>query len=120
MPTHLPAPTVDGVGIHVGAETAPPLPLPDAGPIALAARLVGRRLRVGLRDGRVLSGTLTCVDPQANVVLAETVTLGDHGDVAGHAIGTVIVPAAQRVSTAVEVEAHEEGEWRRAVEKEVT
>lgn len=117
MPPSLPAPVISEVGIHVGAESAPPLPLPDAGPVALAGRLVGRRLRVALKDGRIVCGTLTCVDPQANLVLGEAVTLGEPGGEAhDHAIGTVIVPAAQRVSTAVEVEAHEEAEWRRAVE----
>lgn len=111
----LPPPTVDDVGVHVGAESAPPLPLPADGPLALASRFIGRRLRVCLHDGRTLSGTLTCLDPQANIVLAETVTLADGSDAADHAIGTVIVPAAQRVSTALEVEAHEEEGWRRAV-----
>ena len=123
MGTLLPPPTIEDVGIHVGAETTPPLPLPPDGPLALAARLIGRRVRIVLKDGRTLSGTLTCVDPQANLVLGETVTLGgggDNDDSAGdHAIGTVIVPAAQRVSTAVEVEAGEEDAWRRAVDESV-
>lgn len=119
MGTLLPPPTIEDVGIHVGAETTPALPLPSDGPLTLAARLIGRRLRIVLKDGRTLSGTLTCVDPQANLVLGETVTLGggEGDDAAGdHAIGTVIVPAAQRVSSAVEVEAGEEEAWRRAVD----
>jgi hypothetical protein len=69
-------------------------------------------------DVRVLTGTLTCVDPQANLVLAEAVTLADDGGGGGgkdHPVGTVIVPAAQRASVGLEVEAHEERAWRDAV-----
>lgn len=130
-----PAPAIAGVAIHVGAEGDPPLPLPSSSAaLAVAASLVGRRLRVSLRDGRIVSGTLTCLDPQANVVLADAVTLADDaaggggdgrgggacdGAREGHSVGTVIIPAAQRVACAVEVELHEQVEWEAAVARAV-
>jgi len=115
----LPPPTLDGVAIAVGAEADPRLPVPPSPPaLPLVAACIGRRVRVAVRDGRVLTGTLTCVDPQANLVLAEAVTLADDGGSGGgkdHPVGTVIVPAAQRASVGLEVEAHEERAWRDAV-----
>lgn len=55
--------------------------------------LLLRRIRVILRDGRVVEGTLECVDSYRNLVLRSAV------DMAGpHSLGLVVVPGDAHVS----------------------
>ena len=67
-------------------------------------------LQVTAPDGRTIAGTLTCLDPQANIVLADARAVGGGGGGGGgadHALGTLIMPAAQRAACVLEVEPHE-------------
>lgn len=87
------------------------------------------RSQVAILDGRLLAGTLACVDPQANLVLADAACLaagGSGGGFAGgvpplpvaaaaaapHQLGTIIVTRTQRVACWLEAEPHEERAWR--------
>jgi small nuclear ribonucleoprotein (snRNP)-like protein len=89
--------------------------------------------KVSILDGRLLAGTLVCLDPQANLVLADAAclaTAGEGGDSAGaagggapppaparsaHQLGTIIVTRAQRVACWLEAEPHEAAAWRAAL-----
>lgn len=88
-----------------GAEDAPLQPVGDDPALRLAAELLGRRLKVTVPDGRVIAGTFACLDPQGNVVLTDARAVANNGG--DHALGTLIVPAAQRRACELEVEEHE-------------
>ncbi|KAK9846489.1 hypothetical protein WJX81_005167 [Elliptochloris bilobata] len=75
--------------------------------------MLGQRLRVVVRDGRVLVGQLSCLDKQGNIILSHTVQVlagcsaGAEQKLKRHPeerlIGLVLVPPQQRVSCEVEV-----------------
>lgn len=75
-----------------------------------ARRLLYRRLKVGVEDGRVFVGKFHCLDKQGNIILYDTVefrNVPDSGDVGvapveQRGLGLVLVPARCRTSCHVE------------------
>jgi small nuclear ribonucleoprotein (snRNP)-like protein len=75
-----------------------------------ARRLLYRRLKVGVADGRVFVGNFHCLDKQGNIILYDTVEFrnvpgsGDEGVALGEqrGLGLVLVPARCRTSCHVE------------------
>lgn len=71
-----------------------------------ARKLLYKRFKVVVKDGRVLIGEFLCIDKQANLILGNT-----YQQVQGEKerpIGQVLVPALQRKSCHVEVMPHEQ------------
>ncbi|KAG0628708.1 hypothetical protein M758_1G046700 [Ceratodon purpureus] len=75
-----------------------------------ARRLLYRRLKVGVEDGRVFVGKFHCLDKQGNIILYDTVEFrnvpgsGDVGvaPVEQRGLGLVLIPARCRTSCHVE------------------
>ncbi|CAK0783784.1 hypothetical protein CVIRNUC_006984 [Coccomyxa viridis] len=62
--------------------------------------ILGTRLKVLTADGRVISGLLTCLDKQGNIVLQHAAQHLEPSLEERH-LGTVIVPQNQRLKTQV-------------------
>ncbi|CAL8461861.1 g1392 [Coccomyxa elongata] len=76
-----------------------------------ARKLLHKRVQVHIVDGRVITGNLSCVDKQQNLVLQHaTQSYSTINDPTGERqLGTVIVPKQQRKSCHVEVTPHDRG-----------
>ena len=81
-----------------------------AAAIAAGAALMGRVARARLSDGRVLRGTLTCLDWQGNLLLSDASLErdpaaqdgggggGSGGDATSRVLGTAVIPAQHLVA----------------------
>lgn len=81
----------------------------DAKPIVKKARrLLYRRMKVGVEDGRLFVGKFHCLDKQGNIILYETVEFRNVDGVVGgvpveeRSLGMVLIPARCRTSCHVE------------------
>eukprot|EP00388_Colpodella_angusta_P034578 GDKK01033097.1.p1 GENE.GDKK01033097.1~~GDKK01033097.1.p1 ORF type:complete len:120 (-),score=10.76 GDKK01033097.1:34-369(-) len=70
-----------------------------------ARRLLHKRLKVVVNDGRVLVGDFLCIDKQGNLILGNTYQQvpGENLLSGERLIGQVLVPAAQRTTCHIEV-----------------
>ncbi|KAL0054670.1 hypothetical protein WJX82_000808 [Trebouxia sp. C0006] len=77
----------------------------DQEALATVKKLLHKRLKVVVKDGRVLIGELLCIDKQANIILGNTFqqVQSDSAPFKERPIGQVLVPASQRKSCHVEV-----------------
>lgn len=83
-----------------------------------ARRLLYRRLKVGVEDGRLFVGKFHCLDKQGNIILYDTVEFrngpgsGDVGSapVEQRGLGLVLIPARCRTSCLVECSLEEQME----------
>ncbi|CAM6034553.1 unnamed protein product [Sphagnum compactum] len=84
-----------------------------------ARKLLYRRLRVGVEDGRVFVGRFHCLDKQGNIILYDTLELryvpGPSGaalneppPVEQRSLGLVLIPSRCRTSCSVECSIHEQ------------
>jgi small nuclear ribonucleoprotein (snRNP)-like protein len=79
-----------------------------AAAVAAGAALMGRLARARLSDGRVLRGTLTCLDWQGNLLLSDASLEtdpaaaqedgGGGGNAAARALGVAVIPAQHLVA----------------------
>lgn len=74
-----------------------------------ARRLLYRRLKVGVEDGRLFVGKFHCLDKQGNIILYDTVEFRNVSTGAGgfvpveqRVLGMVLIPARCRTSCHVE------------------
>jgi small nuclear ribonucleoprotein (snRNP)-like protein len=68
--------------------------------VRLLQSWVGRAVRAAIADGRVVTGTLRCIDPDRNLVLAQAdERVGDSPPIA---LGYVVVPGKHLVRLWVE------------------
>lgn len=68
-------------------------------------RLLYRRMKVQVEDGRLFEGKFHCLDKQGNIILYDTVefrNVGGSGAVEQRSLGLVLVPARWRTSCYVE------------------
>jgi len=72
-----------------------------------AESLVNKKLLVELKDGRSMTGYLTCFDDQGNLILSQAEELGLK---ITRLIGSVIIPKHFRTSIYAEVEVEEKEE----------
>ncbi|KAL6776588.1 hypothetical protein ACKKBG_A21755 [Auxenochlorella protothecoides x Auxenochlorella symbiontica] len=74
---------------------------------ARLARLLYRKLKVFIDDGRVLVGELSCLDADGNIILAgaheELIDEHDGTCTRQQPMGSILIPAAKRTSVLVEV-----------------
>lgn len=72
-----------------------------------ARRLLYRRLKVGVEDGRMFEGKFHCLDKQGNIILYDTVEFRNvpgagRAPVEQRSLGLVLIPARCRTSCHVE------------------
>ncbi|KAG7671822.1 hypothetical protein Ndes2526B_g07268 [Nannochloris sp. 'desiccata'] len=73
-----------------------------------AAKLLYKRMRITVADGRILIGDFICLDKQGNIILDQTVEQYEvNGKVEEKMLGQVLISKKQRVSCDVEVVAAE-------------
>lgn len=82
--------------------------VPGAALSKKAARLLHRKVKVVVKDGRVLFGELNCLDKQGNLILINTYELQElNGRRHQKEMGQVLIPAAHRTSCELEAMPHE-------------
>eukprot|EP00899_Mesostigma_viride_P004621 jgi/Mesvir1/1415/Mv14414-RA.1 len=80
--------------------------------VARGRRLLGRKVRIGIIDGRRITGYFRCMDKQGNIILRDAVetrpcTAGDayertpSDDLDERHLGLVLIPASRRASCEV-------------------
>ncbi|KAG8835771.1 hypothetical protein FRC17_001165 [Serendipita sp. 399] len=82
----------------------------DTPAIARLRALLGKELRIAIRDGRVFLGQFVCVDKELNIVLNQVYEfplgfLDDHLVKNGRFVGMLMFPWAHIVSVGLEMEA---------------
>lgn len=77
-----------------------------------ARKLLNRRMRVGVTDGRTFFGKFHCLDKQGNIILSDTVEQMEGSSSSADAelrhLGLVLIPAIHQTSCHVECALHEQ------------
>eukprot|EP00246_Nothoceros_aenigmaticus_P007687 TRINITY_DN21676_c0_g1_i1.p1 TRINITY_DN21676_c0_g1~~TRINITY_DN21676_c0_g1_i1.p1 ORF type:complete len:147 (+),score=19.07 TRINITY_DN21676_c0_g1_i1:129-569(+) len=77
-----------------------------------ARKLLNKRMRVGVTDGRLFFGKFHCLDKQGNIILSDTVEQMEDPSSAGNPelrhLGLVLIPAIHQTSCHVECSLYEQ------------